>query len=733
MNFRVLSKVGIILFLGGDFLAVRASSPSAAVAMTFDPQQDVLEITQNGQVLLRLSPLSKSIRIGFGGLTIKDSRGSFQINEKVGVYCSTGPWQLSSATEPNTLKLLAELQPGADSRCQGKVGLRVGPASGKHTLMAIESKLGSSVVELNLEAPVAERMYGFGQQFSYYNFRGQEVPILTQEQGVGRGKPLVTQLVNAVTGGSAGDEFSTYLAMPYFLTNLGRGMVLENTEYSVFDLRGKQVVKIRVHSADMRLRLFQGQSMLDLVEAYTEYAGRFGASPDWIHDGVVLGLTGGTDRVRKIYLEAKAEQVPVAALWIQDWSGLRKTTMGKQVWWNWHLDSGHYQDFEAFRAELESDGVRLLGYVNPYLVEPSTKNPFARELFTEAKQAKFLVENDRQTPYLIENTDFSAAIVDLANPLARRWMKDILRVEMYDRGFSGWMADYGEGLPFDGVLHLDQDPLSFHNQFAVEWNRVQDEFLREENLEEDVLIFTRSGFTTSPGYTRMNWLGDQLTTWDEFDGLKSAVKGHLNAGISGVSLTHSDIGGFTTVKQLRLRREPELLQRWAELAVFTSMMRTHEGNQPEANAQVYSDVNQWRHLRRMGVLFQALKDYRKGLYAEAQAKGYPVMRHPLMYHQNLSCFQQENVYSFFYGPDVFVAPVLDPGQNQSSVILPPGSWIHLWSGKTYAGGSACKDIRVASPVGQPPVFFRVPVAELEEVIDEVKNKGLLDKHFTMAR
>ena len=36
--------------------------------------------------------------------------------------------------------------------------------------------------------------------------------------------------------------------------------------------------------------------------------------------------------------------------------------------------------------------------------------------------------------------------------------------------------------------------------------------------------------------------GDQLTTFDGHDGLKSAIVGMMNAGVSGHALTHSDIG-----------------------------------------------------------------------------------------------------------------------------------------------------------------------------------------------
>lgn len=58
----------------------------------------------------------------------------------------------------------------------------------------------------------------------------------------------------------------------------------------------------------------------------------------------------------------------------------------------------------------------------------------------------------------------------------------------------------------------------------------------------------RSGSTFSQSVTPLFWLGDQLVTWDEYDGLASAVIGLLSSGLSGFTLTHSDIGGYTALK-----------------------------------------------------------------------------------------------------------------------------------------------------------------------------------------
>lgn len=55
-----------------------------------------------------------------------------------------------------------------------------------------------------------------------------------------------------------------------------------------------------------------------------------------------------------------------------------------------------------------------------------------------------------------------------------------------------------------------------------------------------------------------------------------SMRAALSLGLSGFGLSHSDIGGFTTI-DIFVTRSRELLLRWAEYSVFTPLMRTHEG------------------------------------------------------------------------------------------------------------------------------------------------------------
>ena len=86
-------------------------------------------------------------------------------------------------------------------------------------------------------------------------------------------------------------------------------------------------------------QIIGARTVPETVEAYTEYSGRMGPLPEWAYaGGVILGMTGGSERVRDVLAKLRAADVPLAGLWLQDWGGARNTSIGiERVWWNWEL------------------------------------------------------------------------------------------------------------------------------------------------------------------------------------------------------------------------------------------------------------------------------------------------------------------------------------------------------------------------------------------------------------
>ena len=104
--------------------------------------------------------------------------------------------------------------------------------------------------------------------------------------------------------------------------------------------------------------------------------------------------------------------------------------------------------------------------------------------------------------------------------------------------------------------------------------------------------------------------------------------GLLSSGLSGFTLNHSDIGGYTTITNpiANYHRSKELMMRWTELSSMNLVMRTHEGNQPEKNHQWNSDEQTIKHFAKFAKIHTLLAPYRRKLMDEAYKNGVPVVR-----------------------------------------------------------------------------------------------------------
>jgi sulfoquinovosidase len=610
----------------------------------------------------------------------------------------------------------------------GKIGytLVFEAVSASH-LRFTASAEGANRILLAAASVPEEGIFGFGQQLTYFNQKGYILPILVQEHGVGRGRPVLTQLVDAFTNRGGGSPHNTEAPAPHFITSRLRSLFLENTEYSTFDMRLKDRIEIKVWSGSLTGRILKGRTPLDLVEAYADFCGRMRVLPDWVHRGVIVSVQGGTEAVRAKLKTLNEAGVPLAGLWIQDWPGVRVTSAGKQLWWDWKLDENFYPEWKGIVADIEAQGARILTYINPFLSTEEGHN----QLFSEGKEKGYLVRHEDGSPYLIKNTNFAAALVDLSNPDARTWIKSVMKSEMIgNTRASGWMNDFGEAMPFDAKLAPGIDAKAWHNQYCIEWARVAREAIDDAGRGDDIVFFDRSGFTQSPGAATLFWLGDQIQSWDEYDGIKTAVVGLLSGGVSGFSLLHSDNGGYVTFQFALgdhtipiIARGPELFMRWIELNAFTAFFRTHEGLDPSISAQFDTNADTLAHLKRFAKIYKGIGAYRKGLVAEAAAHGYPVVRHPFLHYPD-DPNTYELRYQFLLGEHLMVAPVLDQGMDTVEVYFPSGSsWLDLWSGTDV--GSPGKWLRMPAPLGRPAVFIRKDTASGAVIVDGLKAEGVL--------
>ncbi len=580
-----------------------------------------------------------------------------------------------------------------------------------------------------------EQFFGFGTQYSNFNFKGKKLFVFTEEQGIGRGDQPITFLAN-ITAGAGGNEFTSYAPIPHYITSLNRSVFFENTSYSKFDLSKDDEVSVEFRENNLKGTIWLGAGPLELIEKYTLKTGRYPLLPDWAY-GTWLGLQGGAEKVKHVVKEAKAAGNPVTALWIQDWVGKRTTNFGDQLKWRWYAqekseftDSNgdlepSYPDFKNFCADMNKDGVKVLGYISSFLADtnPAVLNDkFINPMLDDAKAKGYLVKNPQGENYLITTAGFPAYLIDLTNPEAEKWIKEIIKKNMIDMGLSGWMADFGEWLPYDAVLFDKRDPKLYHNVYPVDWARINREAISEAKKDGEIVFFTRAGYSYSNKYSTAFWLGDQMVSFGYDDGLASTIVGLTSSGMSGVAINHSDIGGYTGIKALPpmispYDRKKELTERWAEANAFTAIFRTHEGNIPKRFHQVYRDEDSVKKFAKMGKVHYALKDYIAFLSKEASEKGYPIVRHPYLNFPN-DKNTYDLKYQFMLGEDLLVLPVVDAEEDSVRGYFPEGTWKNIFTGKTVEGG---KSYRVKAPLGEPAAYVKVGGKWSDRIFTAVQN------------
>lgn len=633
----------------------------------------------DGRLLLRHSPQAPAFFCGRGRESVRMYRGNFEIRDRIDERLALR----LSAAEADTLRF-------SHPDLTEELRLVLSERDGLLRLALRGAEQDLNRLWIRLAAEEHEHLTGGGEQFSALDLRGRLWPIWTREQGVGRNKLTeITRLADALDG-SGGDYHTTFFPQPTLVSSRLVFAHLENYEYAELDLRETDFHEIAVWSHEARLVFGAADSYEALLEKLTGFLGRQPMLPYWAMKGLWLGVQGGTERATALEKRCREGGVDLSAVWIQDWEGRRVTSFGKRLQWDWRWNRALYPELD--RVIAADRGTAWMGYINPYLVEGGV-------LFAEAMEKGYFVRKADGSPYLFDFGEYDCGVVDLTMPEAFRWYKDVIKTNLIGLGFRGWMADFGEYLPFDAVC-FGGSGRQLHNAWPMLWARCNREAVEEAGMLGDCVFFMRAGAAGSQRYATLIWAGDQCVDWSEDDGLPSVITAALSLGMSGYGLHTSDIGGYTTL--FHLKRDEELLQRWLEFACFTPVMRTHEGNRPDTNVQLYDSDETIAFAARMTRLHDLLLPYLRHCVEENAERGLPVMRPLFLAAPKEDKAYDRRLYSYLLGGDVLVAPVVRPGENTRSVWLPEGRWIHLWSGEAYGGGEA----EVPAPLGQPPVFWR---------------------------
>ena len=662
---------------------------------------DSFIIRLDDRVLINHSRKAPCVYVGKGSETIKMHVGNFDVQDEITERIPLESFEIEQEKDICTIKLFH-----IDKR--NVFEMKVFEEDGRLRIIT-KGKDCYNRIWLRLAASKDEYVYGGGEQFSYFNLRGRKFPIFTTEQGVGRNKKTMTTFLADCNDGGGGDYWTTFFPQPTFITSRKYYCHIDNGQYQILDFRHDDYHELHMWGTEYNITFEAADTYAELLYKLTGLLGRQIPLPEWAYSGAWLGIQGGTRVcVEKTQRMIEAGAV-INAVWSQDWAGVRYTSFGKRLKWDWHWNKVLYPGLDEQIKKWKEEGIHFLAYVNPYVCVDGLQ-------FIEAKEKGYLVRNRNGEDYIVDFGEFYCGIVDFTNPDASEWYSDMIVRNLIDMGIDGWMADFGEYLPVDAVLYSGEDAMIMHNKWPALWAKVNYDALVKSDRLGKAVFFMRAGYTGSQKYATMVWAGDQNVDWSLDDGLASVITAALSLGMSGYGIHTSDIGGYTTL--YGMHRTKELFQRWAEFGIFTPVMRTHEGNRPDDNWQFDSDEETISHFAWATRIHAKLSRYIKDLLEENATKGIPLMR-PFFIHYEDDKEVYNLQYQYMFGRDLAVAPIYNEGQTIQKLYLPEDEWVYLWDGRQFGKGW----VEIEAPIGKPAVFYRKQ-SPYKDIFEEIRKEGI---------
>lgn len=564
---------------------------------------------------------------------------------------------------------------------------------------------GHNRLRLRLRCDADGPFLGFGAKTHDLDHRGQVVPVFVSEQGLGKVDTNEPPALWFVTG----TRHQSYLSVPTVVAPRAErsyGLHLGSSYRSVWDVcaTSPEELVIEAWEGKLDLRIHPGPEPKDVLRQHTDNpeVGRPGDWPDWTF-GLWMEAIGGDQAVRAEVEALRQSQIPVSAIWTEDFRGGRYVGTDYVLEEDWRPDDELYPNLGGLIEHVHERGIKFMSYFNTFVVQ-------GVDVHAEMREAGYLVKARSGEPYSFQAPDFETShLADLFNPAARAFVQRELEAAL-DLGTDGWMADFAEWYPADPATVAQTDPPAeaAHHLYPVEWARVNREAARAKGKDADTVFFHRSGYTGAQQDIKVVWAGDQRTSFQADDGFPTVVPILLGLSVVGFPVVTHDVGGYLSLGNPPCTKE--LWFRWASLGALAPVMRTHHGRAINDNWRWNRDAETIEHARRWAGLHTRLFPLWRGLAEQAAQTGAPILR-PVVFEFPDDRRQDQVMDTYLVGDALLVAPVVTASVSTRRVLLPEGRWLHLDEGKVYAGPD---ELEVPAPITELPVFLRAgrPVPRL---------------------
>jgi alpha-D-xyloside xylohydrolase len=534
-----------------------------------------------------------------------------------------------------------------------------------------------------------EAFYGLGEYFDSVNHRGK-IRAMQIEADTG-----IESLYN-----------EAHVPIPFVTGTRGWGLFVESPYPAAFDVAATSadVVEATVGTAfasstGLLFHLFAADHPLDVTRHYYDVTGYPTLPARWaLGPWVWRDENDDQAQVEDDLATMRALDLPTTAIWID-----RPYASAVN---SFDFNPSQFSDPQSMIAMAHDLGFRVALWHTPYLDRQAEAT---RELLQEAMQSGYLPLRSGLplNPWGI--------LLDFTVPAAFDWWQSLIR-RYTDMGIEGFKLDYGEDVVpgiFPGVrniweFHDGSDERTMHSLYQSLYHRAYAGLLPEDGG----FLLCRSGTYGSQRYASVIWPGDLdanfarhrevMTDDDEtyvaVGGLPASVIAGLSLGPSGFPFYGSDTGGY--------RHSPpdkETFTRWFQQTALSSVMQIGTSSsdvawEPTPENGFDQEMLDWYRIYTR--LHLRLFPYEWTYAQRIAADGRPIQRALGLAYPDLGVHPDD---TYMFGDHLLIAPVVERGQREREVILPPGEWFDWWSGEAYNGGQT---ITVDAPLDRLPLFLR---------------------------
>lgn len=509
---------------------------------------------------------------------------------------------------------------------------------------ALDKDTGKTYMSDSLMLDVGECVYGLGERFAAYVKNGQSIDMWNAD------------------GGTASEQ--TYKNIPFYMTNRGYGIFVEDTSDVSFEVASEKVERVQFSAEGETIvyDVIYGGTPKAVLDGYTALTGRPALMPAWSF-GLWLSTSFTTNYDEKTatsFIQGMADRdIPLSVFhfdcfWMKGFN-----------WCDFTWDEETFPDPVGMLKRYHDRGLHLCCWINPYIGQASP-------LFREGMEHGYLLKKTNGDVWQTDLWQAGMGILDVTNPDARAWYCDHLR-KILRMGVDCLKTDFGERIPVRDIAYYDgKDPLHMHNYYTFLYNKMVFDLLKEERGEGEAILFARSATAGSQQFP-VHWGGDNSASYIS---MAETLRAGLSMSHSGFGFWSHDISGFEQTAPA------DVYKRWAAFGLLSSHSRLHGSSSyrvPWLFDEESCDV-----VRKFTRLKCRLMPYLYGAAVEAHEHGTPMMR-PMMleFPDDPACDTLD--WQYMMGESLLVAPVFH-ADSHVDYYLPDGQWTSLLGGRKVQGG-----------------------------------------------